>query len=69
MSQSNVSNERYEGYHVHTDESRDVSTLLAPAVSCWEAWRWELTRAALQRSSTPSLGENELTHPKRGQER
>ena len=69
MSQSNVSNEHDEGYRVHTGERGDVSTLLAPAISCWEAWRWELTRAALQRSSIPTLGEKQLTHPKRGQER
>jgi hypothetical protein len=69
MSQSNASNEHDEGYHVHTGERGDVSTLLAPAISCWEAWRWELTRVALQRSSTPTLGTTQIIHPQNRQER
>jgi hypothetical protein len=69
MSQSKVSNEHDRDYHVHTGERGDVSRLLAPSISCWEAWRWELTRVALQRSSTtPTLSASQVIHPQNRQE-
>jgi hypothetical protein len=51
MSKSNTSNQYDGDYRVHTHERGDASMLLAPAVSCWEAWRWEVTRAMLRGSS------------------
>src|SRR5215510_16227252 len=48
---------------IQTNEIRNVSMLIAPTISCWEAGRWELTRARLQRSSDASL---ELTSSIRG---
>jgi len=37
---------------VHTTGGGNASMLVAPTVSCWEAGRWELTRATLRRNST-----------------
>jgi hypothetical protein len=56
-----------DGNGVDICASEDASAFLAPSIGCWEALRWELTRATLQRSS--ALGENQLTHPNRKQER
>jgi hypothetical protein len=71
MSKSNVSNQHDSEYHVHTDESGNASVSFAPAVSCWEAWRWEVARAMLRGSSTSfiTLGESQMIQPKSRQER
>jgi hypothetical protein len=52
---SNISNRHDGNLDIHTNETRNVSVLMAPPISCWEAGRWELTRARLQRSSDASL--------------
>jgi hypothetical protein len=71
MSKSNSSHQHDGDYRVHTHELGDASMLLIPAVSCWEAWRWEMARAALRRGPTSfkTLGENQVMHPQRKQER
>jgi hypothetical protein len=71
MSKSNISNQVDGDYRMRTDESGDVSLALVPAVSCWEAWRWELTRAALRGSCTSfmTLDEDQVIQPKSRQER
>ena len=71
MSKSNTSNQYDGDYRVHTHERGDASTLLEPAVSCWEAWRWEVARAMLRGSSTSfiTLGESQMIQPKSRQER
>jgi hypothetical protein len=48
---SNISNQHDGHLDVQTNETCNVSTLITPLVSCWEAGRWELTKARLQRSS------------------
>jgi hypothetical protein len=53
---SNISNQHDGDLDMHTNETRNVSMLITPTISCWEAGRWELTRARLQRSSNASLG-------------
>ena len=63
---STISNQPGGDYGVHTTQCGNASMLLAPAVSCWEAGRWELTRSSLRRNSTsvqrpePSPCESEL---------
>ncbi len=47
---SNISNQNDGHLDVQTNETRNVSMLITPPISCWEAGRWELTRARLQRS-------------------
>jgi hypothetical protein len=49
---STISNQLGGNYRVHTAQCGNASMLLAPAVNCWEAGRWELTKAALRRNST-----------------
>jgi hypothetical protein len=53
---SNISNQHDGKLDMQTNETGNVSMLIAPTISCWEAGRWELTRARLQRSSVASLG-------------
>jgi len=60
---SNISKQHDGDLDIQTNEIRNVSMLIAPTISCWEAGRWELTRARLQRSSDASL---ELTSSIRG---
>jgi hypothetical protein len=71
MSKSNSSHQHDGDYRVHTHERGDASMLLAPAVSCWESWRWEVARAMLRGSSTSfmTLGESQIIQPKSRQER
>jgi hypothetical protein len=52
---SNISNQHDGDLDMQTNETRSVSTLIAPTISCWEAGRWELTRAKLQRGFDASL--------------
>ena len=52
---SNISKQHDGDLDIQTNEIRNVSMLIAPTISCWEAGRWELTRARLQRSSDASL--------------
>jgi hypothetical protein len=61
---SNISNQHDGNLDTQTNETRNVSMRIAPTISCWEAGRWELTRATLQRSSDASL---ESTSSVRGQ--
>ena len=63
LSMSNISKQHDGDLDIQTNEIRNVSMLIAPTISCWEAGRWELTRARLQRSSDASL---ELTSSIRG---
>ena len=52
---SNISKQHDGDLDIQTNEIRNLSMLIAPTISCWEAGRWELTRARLQRSSDASL--------------
>src|SRR5262245_30688758 len=52
VSMSTISPQLDGQYGLHTTQCGNASMLVAPAVSCWEAWRWELTRAAVRRNST-----------------
>jgi hypothetical protein len=66
MNKSNTSNQVDGDCRVNAHQSGDASMPLVPAVSCWEAWRWELTKAALRGSCTSftTLDENEMLQPK-----
>src|SRR5262247_2662478 len=52
VSMSTISPQLDRQYGLHTTQYGNASMLVAPAVSCWEAWRWELTRATVQGNST-----------------
>jgi hypothetical protein len=44
---SNISNRR-DGHLMQKTENQNASMLPASTVSCWETWRWELTKTAVQ---------------------
>jgi hypothetical protein len=44
---SNISDRR-DGHLKQQNESQNASMLTASTVSCWETWRWELTKTAVQ---------------------
>jgi hypothetical protein len=51
---SNNSNQHDGNLDMQANETPNVSMPAAPTISCWEAGRWQLTRARLQRSSDAS---------------
>ena len=46
LSMSNISKQHDGDLDIQTNEIRNLSMLIAPTISCWEAGRWELTRAS-----------------------
>jgi hypothetical protein len=60
---SNISNQHDAHLYVQANESGNASMLIAPPVSCWEAGRWELTRASIRRSSTSSMHRPKTSPP------
>jgi hypothetical protein len=45
---SNISTQRDGRGCEQTNESGNAPMLIAPSVSCWETWRWEVIRASMQ---------------------
>jgi hypothetical protein len=60
---SKISNQHDEQLCRQTNETGNVSTLISPSVSCWEAGRWELTKASVRKSLMTSMPQPELAPP------
>jgi hypothetical protein len=64
---SNITNQR-DGYpYVQMNEARNAAMLTATSISCWETWRWEMSRAGVKEGS--KMTSADYSNNRREQER